>query len=196
MLALSHVWNTTLAEQSPSNSGGETVFDYLSLRDQEGRVRALSEFKNKTVLVNFIFTSCSAVCPLQTQQIAAVQKQIPPAHRDAMRFLSVSVDPLHDSPKKLKSYAKARGVNFANWSFMTGDAQAIAQFTHLLGAFDPRVNNPSPADHATQLYLFDKRGNLMQRYNGVAVDKARIAREMQELDQLRAAELSSKKAAS
>ncbi len=189
MLALGHVWHTALAEQSPPNSGSETVFDHLSLRDQEGRVRALSEFKNKTVLVNFIFTSCSAVCPLQTQQIAAVQKQIPSAYRDTIRFLSVSVDPQYDSPKKLKAYAKARGVNFANWSLMTGDAQAIAQFTHLLGAFDPRVNNPSPADHTTQLYLFDKRGNLMQRYNGVAVDKARIAREMQELDQLRAVEL-------
>lgn len=168
-----------------------TVFDDLVMQDQEGHLLPLSKYKGKTVLINFIFTRCGSVCPLQTQRLVAVQKQIPATARDTIQFLSVSVDPEHDTSKQLKTYAEARGVDFTNWSFVMGDKKTIAKFTQLLGVFDPRKKNPTPADHATQLYLFDKQSRLMQRYNGVAIDKDRIANEMQVLDTLGESEVQS-----
>jgi protein SCO1 len=154
----------------------------LVLKDQDDHVLPLANYLGKTLLINFIFVSCGSTCPLQTRQLVEVQKSIPEDKRHTIRFLSVSVDPKQDTPAKLNKYANIMAVDTANWSFATGNEQAIKALTEQLHVFNPGKNNPQPGDHSNQLYLFDKNGLFRQRYNGVPIDIPRLVREIQQLD--------------
>lgn len=162
---------------------GNPLFD-LVLQDQNGRVFPLANYKGKTLLVNFIFTTCGATCPLQTRQLVEVQKKIPKGERKAIRFLSITVDPNHDTPAILKTYAKTMGADTSDWTFATGNEQVVAKLTKQLHVYDPRKTKPQATDHTNLLYLYDKNGLLMQRYGGDPIDIPRLAREIQQLNLL------------
>lgn len=154
------------------------------LTDQNGHDLPLANYQGKTVLLNFIFVTCGSTCPLQTRQLVEVQKKIPKDKRKTIRFLSITVDPQHDTPEKLKTYAKTMGADLSDWAFATGKEPVIASITKHLHAFDPSKAKPKPDDHSNQLYLYNKQGIILQVYSGDPVDVPRLAREIQELDQL------------
>mgnify|MGYP000394383097 CR=1 FL=1 len=60
--------------------------------------------KGRVVLVNFVFTGCSTICPVQTRALADLQAQVPEPLRRQVHFLSISLDPLSDTPQALKAY--------------------------------------------------------------------------------------------
>jgi len=93
----------------------------VTLFDQHGRKVSLPALLNtgdKPVMLNFIFTSCTAICPMMTAIFAKVQTQL---GSDANRVLmvSVSIDPEHDTPAELASYAARFGAG-PQWEFLTG----------------------------------------------------------------------------
>ncbi len=75
------------------------------------------------VLLNFIYTSCTTICPPMAQIFAATQEQLgPQAHR--VQMVSVSIDPEHDTPRRLRAFAERFGAG-PQWSFHTGTTQAV-----------------------------------------------------------------------
>ena len=151
------------------------------LRDQDDRAFALSQLRGRTVLLSFVYTGCSSLCPLLTRQLVQAQRSLTPGARARMRFLSVSVDPLSDTPAALKRFALAMGADLSGWTFATGSHAEIERLTQRLQVFDPRRANPGPADHAGNVYLIDRHGRLMQRYAAATLNSARIARETEQL---------------
>jgi protein SCO1/2 len=76
-----------------------------------------------TLFLNFIFTSCSSICPVMSAVFAEVQRQL--AHERArVHMLSISIDPLNDDPEALRAYARKHGAG-PNWRFLTGDVSSI-----------------------------------------------------------------------
>jgi len=92
----------------------------LTMLDQRGERVALMELfeTDRPVMVNFIFTTCTAICPMMTSIFQQVQKRL---GDDAEKILmvSVSIDPEHDSPEALAEYA-ARFRAGPQWYFLTG----------------------------------------------------------------------------
>jgi protein SCO1/2 len=156
----------------------------VSLTDQEGAPLRVEAYQGKVLVLNFVFTSCPVVCPRQTRGLAEVQRTLPAEVRDRVRFLSVSVDPEHDTPAALKRFALDQGVNLRQWSFARGSEAGTRSLTERLAVFDARRAGGSPAEHTTAIYLFDSRGRLMQRYAGMLSDPPRLAREIQQVDRL------------
>jgi protein SCO1/2 len=78
------------------------------------------------VLLNFVFTTCSAVCPIASRTFADVQAGL--AHGERVRMMSISLDPLNDTPQVLRAYAGKFGAG-PDWHFYTGsvDASTAAQ---------------------------------------------------------------------
>jgi protein SCO1/2 len=163
------------------------IFADVALRDQEGQAVLVGQLHGKTLVLNFLFASCPSVCPLQTRELARLQQAIEPALRARVQFLSVSVDPVHDTPAVLKQFAAAHGARLDNWRFASAPPRDTALFTSRLGALDPRKPDDFSA-HGTSIYLFDARGRLMQRYAGAPVDSQRLLRDIQQLDRLRGRE--------
>lgn len=75
----------------------------------------------RPVMLNFIYTSCTAICPVTSQVFMEFREQIG-AERDRLNMVSISIDPEQDTPKRLTQYAKRFGSSGA-WPHYTGTSQ-------------------------------------------------------------------------
>ncbi len=91
---------------------------------------------DRSVMVNFVFTSCTTICPVLSASFAAVNRQLLEAGEE-VEFLSISIDPEYDTQKKLAEYAKKVGAG-GNWLFFTG---ARDEILNLQIAFDTYRGN-------------------------------------------------------
>lgn len=159
-------------------------FDGTMLQDQEGRPFRLAALAGKAILYNFVYTGCSTVCPMQTRVLAEVQQGLAARVRDQVHFVSVSLDPLSDSPKVLKAFALRMGADLNHWSFVTGRPVDIERVADQLRLFKATPEARRPDDHATNLWLADREGHLLQRYAGNPPDPARLRSELTQLQTL------------
>jgi protein SCO1/2 len=95
------------------------------LVNQQGEKVALTSVldEDKTVLVNFLFTSCTTTCPVVTATVASMRQVLGSEGQD-LRILSISIDPAHDTPKVLQAYARQHGLG-SGWQLLTGDASQV-----------------------------------------------------------------------
>ena len=75
----------------------------------------------KPVMVNFIFTTCTTICPLMSATFSQVQSELG-AESDALRMISFSIDPDQDTPERLREYA-GRFKAGPQWQFLTGSLE-------------------------------------------------------------------------
>lgn len=75
------------------------------------------------VMLNFVFTTCGTVCPIMVRVFSEVPGKIGPASKN-LRLISISIDPEHDTPAQLKTYASAIGAG-ARWHFLTGRVEDV-----------------------------------------------------------------------
>jgi protein SCO1/2 len=109
-------------------------FPNIALRTQDGaRVRFYDDLvRGRVVTINFMFTSCTAQCPLTTANLAKFQLALGPrAGRDVFQ-VSITIDPAHDDSAALARYA-ARFHARPGWTFATGAAADIVQLQERLG---------------------------------------------------------------
>jgi cytochrome oxidase Cu insertion factor (SCO1/SenC/PrrC family) len=170
------------ARQSDTTSSLATEFSDLRLRDQDDRPFDLTAVRGKVVLLNFVFTGCAATCPTQTRELAALQEALPTSLRRDVRFVSVSVDPLGDTPAALRAYGRSAGADFSSWTFATGRPQDIERLGERLRLFRDGAVPGRPEDHTTALWLLDGDGRLMQRY--VDVDRPRLIQDLRQVRDL------------
>ena len=114
----------------------------VELLDQDGRkVHFYSDLvKGKTVAINFIFTSCTTICPPMGATFARVQSEL--EDRD-VQFISVSVDPVTDTPERLKAW-RAKFKAGPNWTLVTGETPKIDELLQALAASTARREDHSP----------------------------------------------------
>ena len=116
-------------------------FPNLVLVTQEGkRVRFYDDLvKGNIVVLNFMFTSCSGVCPAITSNLVRVQKMLGPRVGRDIFMYSISLDPSHDTPRVLKEFAGDHGVG-PGWLFLTGRPADTETLRRRLGFTDPDPN--------------------------------------------------------
>jgi len=88
------------------------------LKDMNDKPISMREFlgKREPLILNFIYTSCTSVCPAMTGVFSQIQTKL----GQAVRLVSISIDPEYDTPKRLKSYARSFDVG-TNWTMLTGN---------------------------------------------------------------------------
>ncbi|MBL9188707.1 MAG: SCO family protein [Opitutaceae bacterium] len=144
---------------------GETAPDF-SLYDQTGRVVQAARFRGKQIMVNFIFTRCpiATMCPAATAKMMAVQRLARAAEVKNLELISITLDPAFDTPGVLHAYAEARGIDTANFSFLTGPETAIKD---LLTQFGVIVEFEGPLiKHTLATLLIDGQGRIAHRTDG------------------------------
>lgn len=87
----------------------------------------------KPVMLNFIFTSCTAICPVMSATFSEVQKALGP-ERDHLRLVSISIDPEHDTPERLQAYAARYGAG-PEWRFLTGTPADVVAIERAFEAY-------------------------------------------------------------
>ncbi|GKS69436.1 SCO family protein [Nitrosomonas sp. PY1] len=125
-----------------------TYFGDDLLIDQHGAShRFVSDLlSHHVVLINVIFTNCRDACPIQTQKMQVVRRQLGKHFGTQIAFLSLSVDPKRDSPVALKAFAEKQQANIPGWWFLTADEVTM---TKILSRLNQWTGNPS--NHSTML---------------------------------------------
>ncbi|MGA9773520.1 MAG: SCO family protein [Blastocatellia bacterium] len=113
--------------------------------DQNGKkLRFYSDLvKGKTVAINFIFTTCTTICPPLTATFRRVQQELGERVGRDVNMISISVDPTTDVPERLKAFSTKFNAG-PGWTFVTGDKQEINLLLKALGANVGDKNDHSP----------------------------------------------------
>ena len=117
--------------------------------------------QDKPVILNFIFTTCGAICPVMSATFSQVQAALGPA-RDAVRMLSISIDPEEDTPAVLKAYAGKYGAG-PQWQMLTG---SLTDSIAVQRAFD--VYRGDKMSHQPATFLRAAPGQPWVRLDGFA----------------------------
>ena len=133
----------------------------VSLFDQDGKpVRFYSDLvRGKVVMVNFIFTSCTTICPPMGATFGKLQQLLGDRAGRDVHLISVSVDPATDSPPRMKEWGKKFGAG-PGWTLVTGDRETVVQLLKALGAYTPNINDHTPLVLAGN----DPRGEWTRAY--------------------------------
>ncbi|HEY9503313.1 MAG TPA: SCO family protein [Pyrinomonadaceae bacterium] len=137
-----------LAANTASNAPGyarKMVIPEVDVLDQNGSALHFYSdlIKGKTVAINFIFTNCTTICPPLAATFARVQKEMGDKVGRDVHFISISVDPLTDTPERLKAWG-AKFKAGPGWTFVTGNKEQIDNLLNALGASVSRREDHTP----------------------------------------------------
>ena len=149
----------------------------FSLTAQDGATVSLGDFRGKTVVVTFIFASCTDTCPMLTDKMARVQDKLGEMFGKNIIFISITVDPERDTPEVLKQYADSFGANPAGWFFLTGEPSAIGDVLRRYGVYVKKTPS-GDIDHTFLTSLIDSKGILRVQYLGVRFDLEEFRRDL------------------
>ncbi len=160
----------------------------FALTDQTGRPFASSELAGKVVVANFVFTTCTDICPLLTGTMARVRDELRSARLlgDKAMLVSFSVDPEQDTPTALAEYGARFGADPTEWKFLTGDRRQIDDLLtvgYKVGA-PPRIAKPgAPPEivHTNRFALVDGRGQVRALLSGNELDVSQLVEEVRRL---------------
>jgi cytochrome oxidase Cu insertion factor (SCO1/SenC/PrrC family) len=134
-----------MAITTPASTSKMVIPD-VEVLDQDGNVLHFYSdlIKNKTVAINFIFTNCTTICPPLAATFARVQKEIGDRVGKDVHLISISVDPVTDTPERLKVWG-AKFKAGAGWTFVTGEKQEVDKLLNALGAAVSKREDHTPA---------------------------------------------------
>jgi protein SCO1/2 len=151
----------------------------VPLLDQDGEsVRLPAVVDDRIVVMDFVFTTCTTVCPVLSAIFTGVQGRLGAALEQDVRLVSVSIDPARDTPARLKAYG-ARHHSGPGWTWLTGSAPDVRKVLEAFGAYTPDFQS-----HAPMILVGDARANRWYRFVGFPSEE-RIVAKVKELRALR-----------
>ncbi|MHB8577710.1 MAG: SCO family protein [Dehalococcoidia bacterium] len=151
------------ASQPPltgTSLGKHDVAPDFTLHDSEGHSYSLSQFRGKVVVLTFLYTHCPDVCPLTAELLRHVDALV--GHRANVVYLAVSVDPAGDTPESVAQFTEEHHLAELGdrWHYLVGEAADLPSVWQHYYIRDPEPPIAGePVDHASAIYLIDKRGD-------------------------------------
>ncbi|MCW9036612.1 SCO family protein [Altibacter sp.] len=137
----------------------------FALTNQNGERITQEDYKDKIYVADFFFTTCQTICPIMTDHMVLIQKEL---QNDAeVLLLSHTVTPEIDSVPQLKRYAVEKGVDDAKWNLVTGDKKQIydlARKSYLAAKDNPY--SPDDLIHTENFVLIDSKKRIRGFYDG------------------------------
>lgn len=137
----------------------------FTLIERSGQPLTSAQLAGNMVVMNFIFTRCAGPCPLMSQKMARIQSET--RELADVRLVSVSVDPLADTPDALSAYAQKFHADPQRWFFATGGVVEIYDMIEkgykLLMGPRPDLTQVGPGDliiHTTRFVVLDKKNHI------------------------------------
>jgi protein SCO1/2 len=120
-------------------------------------------YKGKVYVLEFFFATCPSICPKMNANMVTIQNAF--FGNPNFGIVSITIDPLHDTPAVLKEHAKVVGVKSSNWNFLTGDKDYIYNLSNkgfnIYAGENSKVNGGF--EHSGLFALIDKKGNIRCR---------------------------------
>lgn len=150
---------------APTLEVGQAVPDF-TLTDQTGQRVSLSRFKGTVVGVTFIYTSCPFpdYCFRLSNNFGRLQKRFARQMGRDLVLLSISFDPVHDTPEVLAKYGRTWKADANSWHFLTGMPDEVKAVCHRFGLnFWP---DDGSLAHSMHTLVIDREGKLAANFEG------------------------------
>lgn len=138
-----------------------SVYDLDSRwQDQAGAVRTLSSLSGQPRLLAFVYTHCSAICPITVAELKRIEAATPAN----VGIVLVSLDPVRDTHEQLARYATEHGLG-ARWTLLSGPDSAVRDLAVTLGVRYQRLTNDDLV-HGNVITVLDAAGQVVQQQSG------------------------------
>lgn len=145
--------------------------------------------RGKIAVVGYIFTNCPDICPLTTNNMRLIQERLKEEKVKDVEFVSISFDPLVDKPGVLKKFAEIRNLDLSNWTFLTGEKNAIdslmkkAQIFAIPGdsTLFPNGEKIIYYVHTDRIQIMDVDGKIRKNYPGSTINVNEIVEDIKSL---------------
>jgi len=148
----------------------------FTLVDEQNKPFGLAELKGHVWVADFVFTSCTSVCPKLTRRMAEIQERTR-SLGDGLHLVTFTVDPENDTPERLAAYAKEANADPRRWSFLTGSLATIEPiviqgFKQAMGRREEKIGLIS-IFHGERFVLVDADGRIRGYYEAdeASIDK-------------------------
>lgn len=153
---------------------GKTVTDTIwhqvknmTFTNQLGKRVTLDSLKGKILVIDFFFSRCPSICPGMAKSMKRLQNSYINNKDSIVQFISISIDPEHDSVPQLRKFADKYTSNHDSWWFVTGNKKEIYDFAlNELKASIADVNVDTAFIHTENFFLLDRDRVVRGWYNG------------------------------
>jgi protein SCO1/2 len=148
--------------------------------DTNGRRVTLADYRGKPLVVSFVYTACSQVCPTTTRFLSkAVREARSVVGADGFNVVSIGFNIPSDNPMSMRVFARQNGIDDARWAFLTPDAGAPAALARDFGfAFEPQSGG---FEHLMQVTILDGRGRVYAQVYGERFELPMLVQPLKEL---------------
>ncbi len=154
----------------------------ISFQNQLGQHVSLNDLKGKVIVLDFFFSRCPSICPGLARNMKKVQAAFG-KNPEIVQFLSISIDPEHDSVPVLRKYADKFGADHDGWWFLTGNKEEIYDFAlKEIKASIADTNVDTAFIHTENFFLLDSSRVVRGWYNGF--DTTQLARLVKDIPTL------------
>jgi protein SCO1/2 len=137
------------------------------LTAQDDRPLRLSDLRGKVLLVSFVFTTCNGTCPATTHRMSKVAGELDRhglLKSGKVHLLSITLDPVRDTPAALRGYMELYDIDPAHWTFLTGEPTVVAK-VHAAWGLWVKLAPMGQLDHPSRVFLVDSKGRIREIYN-------------------------------
>jgi len=158
--------STDAAVSVPAIAGADAIpakdAPPIELTDQYGKKVDLAKLKGRSVLVAFLYTHCTDLCPIVAGKVHTAYAQIPKSQRPV--FLAVSVDPAHDTPASAATFNKRhRTTGEIDW--LLGSQAELEKVWKAWGVKpEHNANDPEEIEHNAEIFAIDPQGQIRALY--------------------------------
>ncbi len=154
------------------NSSGDMkpygVVPEFTLTERDGSLVSLQQLRGKIWIADFIYTSCTDTCPLQSAMMEKLQQEY--AANPDIRLVSFTVDPERDTPEVLTTYAARFDADPKRWYFLTGQKERMLRLVqegfHLgVATLSSDADPAATIGHSPRFVLVDKEGRICGYYD-------------------------------
>ena len=148
--------------------------------DAAGRRTTLAEFRGKPLVVSFVYTGCSQVCPTTTRFLAkAVREARAVVGAEAFHVASIGFDIPSDNPLSMRTFARSQGIDDPRWALLTPEPGVPRQLARDFGfAFEPSGGG---FEHLTQVTVLDAQGRIHAQVYGESFSLPMLVQPLREL---------------
>jgi protein SCO1 len=167
--SLKHLEDTLSAKEKFFQPFDKEAPDF-TLQDSESKPVSLRDFRDKVVILNFVYTNCPDVCPLHAERIATIQKMISgTAMRDLVQFVTITTDPENDTPDVMRQYGGVHGLNAENWIFLTSGPDRLNDTRKLVAKFGHKFTNIGNGiqTHGVVTHVISRDGRWRANFHGL-----------------------------
>ena len=160
-----------------------------TLVNQDGKQIRLQQYRGRALVLTFIYTRCPLpdYCTLMSNNFAEIKRELDksPELGEGAHLLSITLDPVYDTPKVLRSYGSAHtenygGENFARWELATGKPEEIRRVANFFGLSYRQEGEQ--INHSLRTAVVSPDGKLYKLYRGNEWKPAEVIKDLRELN--------------